>query len=1222
MKNVLTTLCAVLFAAMAAVGQPANFFKPVTASEIWLPEKSETVAMPDEYLTYSLDFVAMREHLRLAPAEGSAQAKAGAVQIALPMPDGKLETFKVWESSVMHPELAAKFPTIKTYAGMGISNPALTVRFGFGEDGFHAIIPGNEGGSLVMPYASAQTQFYVCFKHSNFMWEGLDLPPVFIQKVPMPGEETADLTLANEDEELNLRGGDEGALATLHIYQFALACTYEYSQGHGGTMSSVMSSLVTATNTLNSVLERDLDIRLVLIPNNDLLIFLNVDDPYQNSNMGGALLEQNEDILNQKVGLSNFDVGHCFTGCCSDVGGVVSGSVCSQGKARGVTCHCSSNVVGTTLSIAAHEMGHQFSAGHTFSHCPGSEGQFHSSSAYEPGSGSTILSYQGACGSSNIPGNSNIHYHGGTIEEFWSYTRDGGGNLCVTEQETSNHSPAVELPYANGFYIPISTPFEMEAIASDEDGDPLTYCWEQKQSFPGAWFPLGTPVNDSPTFRSFDPSTSPWRIFPRLSTILNNQTSNVELLPTYSRNLGFRCTVRDNNVAEGTGGVTWQDVTFDATETAGPFLVTNPNLNTVVWKAGDEVEVTWDVANTDNNKVNCQGVNIFLSVDGGQTYPHQLASFTPNDGSEIVSVPDVASNTARIKVKAANNIFFDLSNQNFQIQPAETAGYTMSVSPQWQQVCVPNEASLEVLTGSVLDFSDPVTLAVTAGLPAGVGISFSQNPVVPGESSVLKLDMSDVTADGDFEVTLQAVAGTDTTYRSLFFKVVYSDFSALQLLTPTSGQSSLGLLPDFTWTPLPNADLYDFQLSTSPNFEQGTIVDEAYNFAAGSYTPDVSLTESQIYFWRVRPSNICTEADWSDAQTFQTFTVTCAPFVSNDVPKNISNVGTPTIESSLPILQNSVITDMNVGKIKGQHDALPDLKVTLVSPAGTEVVLFDQVCGNVSTFDFGLDDQAPFEIACPPINGLSYKPQNPLAAFVGENTVGNWVLRVQVVNALGQGGNLSAWNLEFCAAVNANNPFLINNEPLLMQPGGSYGIYENLLLVEDTDNNADQLQYTIVAAPKYGFLTRNGAQLVVGNHFTQGDIHTGKLGYTNLDPNVTGDYFTFIVEDGTGGWLGTPKFSIVIDPNAPSGTDEESLENQVSVFPNPASDVLNVVFKNALTADAELFVTDVQGKLLKKQTLSSEEQVVQIATGEFAAGLYFLNVRTDEGVFAKRFVVN
>src|SRR5690606_12456421 len=154
---------------------------------------------------------------------------------------------------------------------------------------------------------------------------------------------------------------------------------------------------------------------------------------------------------------------------------------------------------------------------------------------------------------------------------------------------------------------------------------------------------------------------------PQISDIVNNTQTLGEILPTYSRSLNFRLTVRDNNTAPSAGGVHYSQIGFQVTNSAGPFLVTNPNTP-VTWSAGSDVPVTWNVANTNNAPVSCSAVDITLSTDGGYTYPITLATNTPNDGSHTVTAPSISTNQARVRVKCATSIFFDISNTNFTIQ--------------------------------------------------------------------------------------------------------------------------------------------------------------------------------------------------------------------------------------------------------------------------------------------------------------------------------------------------------------------------------------------------------------------------------------------------------------------------------------------------------------------------------------------------------------------------
>ncbi|MFN3695149.1 MAG: T9SS type A sorting domain-containing protein [Ignavibacterium sp.] len=225
-----------------------------------------------------------------------------------------------------------------------------------------------------------------------------------------------------------------------------------------------------------------------------------------------------------------------------------------------------------------------------------------------------------------------------------------------------------------GFYIPKSTPFALTGSATDPNGDALTFSWEEFDLGP-AGHP-NSPSGNAPIFRVFNPTTSPTRTFPKLSSLLSNTQVIGEILPSYTRTLTFRLVARDNRPAGG--GVNYAQMQFQVDGNSGPFVVTSPNTN-VSWPGLSAQTVTWNVANTNAAPVNCSNVNILLSVDGGQTYPFILASNTPNDGSETVILPDNQTNTARIKVEAVGNVFFDISNVNFTIAaaiPVELVSFT------------------------------------------------------------------------------------------------------------------------------------------------------------------------------------------------------------------------------------------------------------------------------------------------------------------------------------------------------------------------------------------------------------------------------------------------------------------------------------------------------------------------------------------------------------------
>lgn len=632
-----------------------KLWKNINESDISVVGKRYT--FPSKFLLYNLEINQLKSYLNTAPSEN--QGLSNNIIITIPSPEGKMVEYKIVSYDVMHPLLAQKYPSIKTFRGIKADDESESIRIDYTNAGFHAMVISPKGNYFIDPYSENNTTDYIIYFKR-------DLPPnrTFVCNTEGSFESPANALV------------QKSSGTQLRTYRLALACTGEYAATKGGTVAGALSGMVTTMNRVNGVYESEVGIRMVMVANNDLICYTNAStDPYTNNN-GSTMLGQNISTCNSVIGSANYDIGHVFS---TGGGGVAYlGVPCGSNKAGGVTG--SPSPVGDAYDIdyVAHEMGHQFGANHTFNSTTGScgGGNRSSSAAYEPGSGITIMAYAGICGTDNLAAHSIAYFHTKSFDEIITYSQSGNGNSCAVITNTGNTAPIVNS-VTSDYSIPISTPFILSGSATDANNDPLTYSWEQYDlGTAGAWNVQST---TAPMFRPFEPETTGARTFPKLSDILNNSTTIGELLPNQARTLKYRLTVRD-----GKGGVMHPDntVNISVVNNGGAFKVTSPNT-AVTWLGNSTVSVSWDVSGTTSSPINTSKVKISLSADGGNTFPYVLAESANNSGSASVQVPNIQTSLARVKVEAVGNIFFDISDKNFTVNAQTTLSniITGTISP-------------------------------------------------------------------------------------------------------------------------------------------------------------------------------------------------------------------------------------------------------------------------------------------------------------------------------------------------------------------------------------------------------------------------------------------------------------------------------------------------------------------------------------------------------------
>ena len=1180
----------------------------------WNPTKTYTeegdlnVLKEDSYQAFELNQDALKAEL--STIAGPYKNMDQRVRVYLPNIDGDLIEFSVYNNPQMEPGLAKRYPGIQSFAGFAVKNKGQFVRMGYSDRGFHAVITS----------LSAPKMFINCVNPDQgdkyVVIEPQSVKDVYMQHTQCgvgheideenPLQQTEIIPLTETDKS-KLRSGTAGPPVDVHVFRLAIASVAEFSIRNGGSVQSVLGVFNQAVTRLNEIYEAECALSFRIIDRNDEIIFLDPDtDPYEDVNLGRGVLAINHGVLNNIIGPEDYDVGHVFTINCTDgIAGVARpSSACDDNqKGFGVTCEGNSGIVAQVNRVMAHEIGHQFSAGHTWNHCPPSEDQFAAGSACEPGSGSTIMSYAGTCQSSNIVNTEHPNFSYCSIEQIVGFasTLD-----CGLMEETENTAPDIFADYESGFSIPIETPFRLVASATDMDGDDLTYSWEEVDR--GASVPPGTNnIANIPLFRVFPPTDNPERIFPRLARIVNNQLfERDETLTRVGRTFRFRCTARDNQVPGG--GVTHTpELRFTANANSGPFLVTSPNDGTEEWVIGETATVTWDVANTDRAPVNCSKVDIMISYDGGFRDWVPIAMGVPNTGSAEIVVPNRETNFARIIVHASDNIFFDMSNTEFRILPATNPGIFFSVTPLTQEICLPDNPSVEIDVEALLGFDSLVTLDVV-GLPDGAALDIANNPFRPSEGNTVSIDFANVDITEVAEVTF-ILSGDDLATpveRPITFDIVSTNFSALQVLNPPDGAVGFSENPTFRWADIPEVDRVDFEISTSPTFEAGTIIQSETGIRADSFLLITPLDKNTPYYWRIKPYNRCGAGGFVRTAGFQTETSSCAIFSDFDpLPLPISKTDVSPVSTTFNLPTGGTISDINV-YIVGIHNSIRYVDMDLEGPDGTTVELTNGIRCATSTINFGFDDAATDVPGCPPDEGVFYDPVGELAMFNGRNSGGDWKAVFTPNDNLADGGQIDSIALEICSNVTLNPPFIVTNEELLVKTGESTPLNANWLLTEDNDNSASELTYTVVTLPAFGRLVFNGTDLDIGDNFTQTDVSSGRIRYANDDPNALKDDFDFVVRDPADGWV-KDRFLIDINESNPTNTIDQALASAIRMFPNPAQDWVQVEFGNGIPKGAmEIEMYDVQGRLLATQSHNVTTSQHRINTEELPSGVYFV----------------
>lgn len=749
--------------------------------------------------------------------------------ISLPLNNGKFETFTLTENRLTESRLQQAV----TFDGENVTKTA-SLKLTLFNDKFNAIVKTKDGYFMIEPYQTKNGEYriYNVFENIGEHFScGTNEKSELMKSLYETRNGLASKSISNFPYGSQLRK-----------FRMAVATTGEFTQAFSGNQDSALAEAVNMLNLINKIYESEVSITFSLIAEttNKTLIFTNastdpftVDPSFANAN--NSQTGFNTMNSNGTLAYSKYDIGHTFNILSSGgARGQAGPQPCQNtSKARAWSEWTLSMPKAIVANLIVHEMGHQFSAWHTYNAVGGSSSSptfctsgWSSDSAVEPGAGTTIMSYGNNCTTPNDQtnsGNNGLSYF--NIRSLEQITANLASNAtCYTVQSSINLPPTASAGV--DITIPKNTPFKLKGIATDPDNIGLSYTWEQadiasandKGAFGSTIAGSGsyTAVNSNasaPLFRSLQSTETTERYFPKIQFVMNNQNNppvaEAEALSAVARTMKFRFTVRDNNTSNG--GVDSDEIVVTVSNN-GPLVVSYPNATGISVATSSNVNVTWDVNGTNAEK---STVNVLLSVDGGNTFPYILANNVLNNGSTNVTIPNVPATTkARIKVVGViNNYaeFFDASDNNFTITSTCMA-YATYISPT-------------------------TTVSTTAG------------------SSVANLNMTTPPASGDEYTSKSFVYNLPTTNSNI---VTYND------VTMTTPRLAINNYPSYTFKfRVTKTGAYTFTNSTggfliisihssTPQSTSNFVASNAY-YNGSSYTSFVTtqsmnLTEGTDYY--------------------------------------------------------------------------------------------------------------------------------------------------------------------------------------------------------------------------------------------------------------------------------------------------------------------------------------------------------------------------------------
>ena len=1142
-------------------------------------------SFPANFKLFKLNIAPFKQELFTVAGK---QASRHSAVISLPNADGGIEQFEVVEASNFEPALQARFPEIRAFSGKGITDKYATLKLSISPKGIQSMVFRTDKENEFIEAYSQDHTVYAVFKSQKKSGQLLWTCSTIEQK---------SVTALNKQAAgagSTLRSG--GDLKTMRLAQ---SVTAEYSNYFGATSASQVGLVLAGINATltrcNGVYEKDLALHLNLIAASTNVIYYNpATDPYDDATAGsgGTWNAQLQSTLTSVIGDANYDIGHLFGASGGGGNAGCIGCICASGKGSGFTSPADAIPQGDNFDIdyVVHEVGHQLGANHTFS--MNNEG---TGVNKEPGSGITIMGYAGIT-SQDIAPHSIASYHQASIAQIQANLAT---KTCPVTSIITNSTPVIAA--VSNYTIPKSTPFALTGSATDANaGDVLTYSWEQNDNASstqtGASSVASATKATGPNWISFNPTTSPIRYFPKLATILagalisgpltgGDAGANTEALSSVARTLNFRLTVRDNApyssaAPVSVGQTAFTDMTVTVSSASGPFAVTAPNT-AVTWAGGSTQTITWSVASSNLTPVLCANVKISISTDGGQTFPTVLSASTPNDGTEALVIPATPTTTARIKVEAVGNIFFDISNTNFTIGGTVACGDATGLTSS----AIGNTTATVSWTAVASAISYAVDYKLNS---SATWISFST------AQTASTANLTGLTQGSlyDWRVKATCTSGSGNFVAAQFTTTVPFVCAAPSGLTSSAITSSGATV---SWTAVSGAASYgvDYKLNTASTWTSAATATTATSVAISG------LTASSLYDYRVNTNCGANGASGFTAAQFTTIAAsTCGTaFEPNETLATAAAITSGVTNSA------AITTTTDIDYFKITTTATSNITYNLVGPTGVDYDLYvynsagTQIgsgAGSTATETVSLSSQAAGTYY---IKVIGYSGANSATCYTIKATAST-VTSCQSTYDVSTNGTTSGaavipFNTNVTGLINPSAD--IDNYKFAITTGGTITLTLTTLPA-DYD-----LKLLNSAGTQVAISEASGTSNETINYTAAaGTYYAQVFGYNGANSSAT--CYTLKVALGT-----ATKPGISATGNA-----------VIKIYPNPVSDILNISVLGEISNKSQFEIIDAKGATVLVNKIGRNPQAVNIS--KLSKGTYLVRVNNGFNTITAKFV--